>query len=112
MDTLVKGSDRTITVRLQNFDTSPFDLTNTTVIEARFKNADSTITSIKSTDAGTPITQVSVQGGKIAIKITKTQSALFMAQDPAPFSILLTTTAGVLVCNLPDQLTIQEEANA
>lgn len=112
-DKVVKGSDRTITVRIVMATTKElFDLSTTSDIEARFLNEDDSILSVKMSDSGTPIIIVSAEGGRITVALTADQTADLMANDPAPFSIVLTTTDGTLILNLPTQLVVEDQLNA
>jgi hypothetical protein len=112
MDTIVKGSDRTLSVRLQNPDGSPFDLSTTTEIQANFLNDDLTILTLSSEDLGAPIEITVAQAGKLTISLEADETSLLKAQDPAPFSMVLTTSNGMLVVNIKDQLVVEDEVNA
>jgi len=101
-DIIVKGSDRILLVRLETGDNNePFDLTQTTAIAANFYNADGTILTV----AGTVVV---AQAGKMSIALTAAQTAALLAQTPVPFSIVLTTTGGILAVNMPNQLAVQD----
>ena len=106
-----KSADRTLIVRLitQN-DGEPMDLSDVSAVEFRFLNADNSVLSIKTSDPTAPVAIISAEAGKISCDITSAQSALLMAQKPAPFSVVLTTLTGDVVVNFPNQLEIQEEA--
>ena len=109
-DTLVKGSQRALTLRLvqQAPNGEPYDLTGYTEIEARFLNEDRTTLTLSTQDGS--ITVVSATVGKIAIVITAVQSALLMPGTPMAFTIVVTKALGPVAINLPYQLAIVDEA--
>lgn len=110
-DTIIKGSDRTITVRLVEKEPTgqPFDLYDVTLIEFRFRKSDGTVLSVKSSDSGTPVQVVSAEGGKILCILTKTQTASLFASTPSAFSIIVTQAGSDTVINLPTQLAVEEK---
>jgi len=106
-DTIIKGSDRSLIVNLvQTINCQPYDLTNTSVIEFRFRNEDGTILSLKSTDESFPVQIINNILGKIICILTSAQTSLLMARIPAPFTIILTQNNGKTVINVPTQLAI------
>lgn len=110
-DIVIQGEDRTLVVLLlRNANGEAFDLSQTTVVSALFTNADSTILQINSTDGGSPISIVEAGAGKISIALSSAQTTLLMRQNPAPFTIILTTNIGKSICNLFYQLEVQAQA--
>lgn len=109
-DVILKGSDRVLTVRLtlQTLNGSPFDLTGTTLVEFRFRNADNTVLSLKSTDVGAPVNVVVPAAGRLTCKISATQSLLLAALAPSPFTIIV-TKGTVTVVNMPTQLGVEQQ---
>ena len=109
-DTLVKGSQRAITLRLvqQAPNGEPYDLTGFTEIQARFLNEDRTTLTLSTQDGS--ITVISATVGKIAIVITSAQSAVLMPGTPMAFTIVVTKPLGPVAINLPYQLAIVDEA--
>jgi hypothetical protein len=105
-DTITQNSDRTLTVRLINPDGSPFDLTGSTNVEFRFRNADSTILVLS---LGSPVQIISTLGGQLLCILTAAQTGLLFAASPAPFTIIVTQPIGTTVVNLPTQLAIVEQ---
>lgn len=109
-ETIVKGSDRTVTVRLiQDQNGLPFDLTDETLLEFRFRKADGTVLSVKSSDAGTPVEVVNAPVGQLLCVLTKVQTALLFTGIPSPFTIVVTQPLGVTVINLPTQLAVEDQ---
>ena len=109
-DTITQGSDRTLTVRLIQDDSGdPFDLTGYTLISFRFRNADGSVLVLSSTDIGSPVQVLSATGGKMLCLLTSDQTMLLNTQTPSPFSIVVTQPAGITVCNLPTQLSVQQQ---
>ncbi len=109
-DTVIKGSDRTLTVRLvQDIDGNPFNLNGASLIEFRFRNADGTILSLKSTGVGNPVQIVSAAGGKLLCILTAAQTLLLASLIPSPFTIKVTQSAGLTLANLPTQLAVVEQ---
>lgn len=109
-DTLVKGSQRAITLRLvqEAPNGEPYDLTGYTEIEARFLNEDRTTLTLSTQDGSVVVVSNTV--GKLALVITAVQSALLMPGTPMPFTIVVTKTLGPVAINLPYQLAIVDEA--
>lgn len=110
-DTIIQGSDRTISVRLiQETNGEPFDLSGATLLEFRFRNADGSVLSLKSTDAGSPVQVISATLGKLLCVLTAAQTVLLKPLNPSPFSIKVTQPEGVTIVNLPTQLAVEAEA--
>lgn len=110
-DVIVKGSDRTLAVRLvRNDNGEPMDLSTVSAVEFRLPlKAGSTALSVKSTDSGTPVTVTVPAAGKVECKLTAAQTALLKAQTPSPFAIVLTFNDGTkLYCNLKYQLGVED----
>lgn len=110
-DTIIMGSDRTLTVRLiQNANGVPYDLSGATEIEFRFRNADGTVLSLKDTDDDTPVEVINAVAGQLACSVTAEQTALLAPRIPAPFTIKVTKPSGIAVINVLTQLAIEEAA--
>lgn len=109
-DTITQGSDRVLLVRLlRDSCGDPFDISAATLVEFRFRNQDGTVLSLKTTDAGPPVTIVSGPAGSLSCMLSKTQTALLATQIPAPFSVIVTLPGGVTVVNFPTQLAVEEQ---
>lgn len=109
-DEIVKGADRQLTIRLVRDDNGePLDMSNVTNIDCRFKQADDTTLSVKMTDPGTPITFESRARGKFLVLLNHTQTSLLLAQNPAPFAVVVCTGSTRIICNFPYQLLVSEE---
>jgi hypothetical protein len=87
----------------------PFSLTDASQITFKFRKTDGTILTLNLTDGGAPVQIVNAAAGKVLCKITAVQSALLAARIPAPFSIIITATAGKTVVNVSTQLAIVDE---
>lgn len=109
-DTIVKGSDRTLTVRLvENSGGEPFSLADWTEIVFRFRNADGSVLEISTEDAGSPVQVVSEGAGRILCVLTGAQTEDLAARIPAPFSIVVTKDDVITVVNVPSQLAIEDQ---
>jgi len=101
-DIVVKGSDRTLLIRLVTGDNDePFDLTQTTSIACHFINADGSVLAV----AGAVVLAAA---GKMSVGLTAAQTANLLAMTPVPFTAILTTTGGVIAVNFPNQLAVQD----
>lgn len=109
-DTIVIGSDHTLSLRLVDNDGNPFDLTEASNIQFRFLNADGSVLALNLTDMSAPIRVVSAPAGTLICIITAAQSALLATNIPAPFSIVIVQSSGTTIVNISDQLAI-EDAN-
>lgn len=109
-DTLIKGSERSLAIRLVSEfpNGAPLDLTGNTEILAKFLKEDRTILSL--TKTGGAITVVSDAAGSLQIAITAVQSALLMPGSPMPFTMVVTLPTGPVALNFPYQLQILDEA--
>lgn len=107
-DTLVKGSDRVLAVRLvaQHPNGEPFDIALAESITARFLNDDRTVLEI----TGAAITVTVPAAGKMEIELTAVQTALLMAGSPQAFTLIVEMPTGPIVINLPYQLAIVDDS--
>lgn len=109
-DTIIQGSDKTLTVRLvQDIDGNPFSLNGASVLEFRFRNTDGTILSLKSTDDDEPVQIVSAAGGKLLCVLTAAETELLAPLIPSPFTIKVTQSIGITIANLSTQLAVEEQ---
>lgn len=109
--TIVQGSDRALFVRLvEEAGGNPFSLGDATLVEFRFRNADGTILSLKTTDSGAPVAIVSpATAGRVRCTLTAAQTLLLAPRTPAPFTIVVTLSSGKTIINVPTQLAIVEQ---
>jgi hypothetical protein len=108
-DAFVVGSVYTLGTRLCKTTTyEPVDLSAFTgTLEARFLNADGSTLSVLSTDGGNPVQIVSALTGKMSVALTSAQTALLMAQNPAPFTLVLADSSeSKTIFNFPNQLAV------
>lgn len=109
-DTIVKGSNRTLAVRLlESPNGAPFDLTGYTLIEFRFRKEDGSVLSIKTNDSGAPVRVISAAAGKLVCILSAVQTALLAARIPAPFSIVITNPIAVTVVNVSTQVAVEDQ---
>jgi hypothetical protein len=109
-DVITRGSARTLTMRIvEEISGEPFSLSGATLLECRFLNADGTVLSVKSSDAGSPVEVVSAGAGKMLCVLTASQTALLAVRTPSPFSVKITKSSGVTVVNFPTQLSVQQQ---
>lgn len=106
-DTLIKGSDRLLTLRIVRADNGePFDLTGFTEIQVRLWNADLTVLTISSEDLSGPISIVTAAGGKFTCAITEAQSALLLFGNPAGVEVVIIIAGNKSIVQLGTQLAV------
>lgn len=108
-DTIIQGSDRTLTVRLVDAQNIPFDLEGATEIEFKFRKENGTALSLKLTDVGNPVVIINALSGIVECTLTAAQTLLLAARTPAPFSIVVTQPVGTTVINVATQLSIEPQ---
>lgn len=107
---IIQGTDRILSVRLLDVNLLPFDLTLATLVEFRFRKTDGTILSVKNTDSGTPVVIVDPPVlGQLTCRLTATQTALLAPRIPAPFTIVITLSTGIVAVNIDTQLAVLEK---
>lgn len=83
--TIIQGEDRDLFLRIVDKATNqPFDLTNASAVNARFKNADGTVLT-KILGGGVSI--VSALSGKITVSVYSPESILLKAREAQDFEI-------------------------
>jgi hypothetical protein len=91
--TVIKGEDRDILLRIVDKATDqPFDLTNASAINARFKNEDGTIL-VKALAAGS-VSVVSAPSGKVQVSLAAAETALMKAREAQDFEIEIVIGSG------------------
>ncbi|QMV49904.1 MAG: hypothetical protein [Mu-like cryoconite phage AB09] len=90
--TVIQGEDRDIFLRVvDKASEQPFDLTNASAINARFKNADGTVLIKSLTDT---VLVVSGPAGKIKVGLSLVDTALLKAKENQDFEIEITVGTG------------------
>lgn len=109
-DTLVKGSERALAIRLvEEFPNgAPFNLTLAENIVAKFLNEDRTVLELSLEDGDIEIEVAAA--GQIRVNISDTASADLMPGSPMAFTMIVTMPDGPVSLNFPYQLAIVDES--
>ena len=105
--TIIQGTDRTISVLLQNSNGTAFDLSGVTAIKALFKKANDSEALVEATLAAS---EISVSGsnsrGEIAISLSATKTALLRAGSRLSWEIEITKSGLKYVTQFVENLDV------
>jgi len=106
--TITRGEDRNFFVRIVNEETGdPYDLSNTTAIEAIFAKDDNTTQSIKLSENDIEIENPQ-EAGKIKLLLDDTFTGTLKDGDNQSFEIELTATDDTKILQLLNKLNVKE----